>query len=430
MLIEARLREIVEQLQQIVVCGFVCFLPGCPELSMRHALLDFVPSTSIVCVPAQAERLFLDTVCCDEHIQALCDLALLSGRVSILNACHLRLEHWCISSLALVPVERPTGMLGLLLFADEQPEKFGPGEERLLCTGVAQYAQLLECMRMEQAERFLQEYRTHVVTNPELETVPHAFIKNEIVSMVGHELRAPLSVIKGYAGLLQMYGDMSPAQEQSMAPERQIRYIDAIMEQTHFLEVLVNDLLDLSRLQHGKLTLRRTSVDVGALCWQIIQFGQLRANQQELGKYQFVCNLDAELLPVWADADRLRQVLLNLMENALKYSPQGGRIELAARCVGPCDGLDSPTQVYITLRDQGMGIPQHQMAHVFQAFERLERPTTAHIPGFGLGLYIARYLVEAMGGTLDIQSCEGSGTDVTIRLSPVETRVQVPSLLA
>ncbi|MEO7021070.1 MAG: ATP-binding protein, partial [Ktedonobacteraceae bacterium] len=148
------------------------------------------------------------------------------------------------------------------------------------------------------------------------------------------------------------------------------------------------------------------------------------------GKYQLVCNLDAELLPVWADADRLRQVLLNVVENAIKYSPQGGRIELEARGTETRGGQDNLAQVCITIRDQGMGIPRQHMARVFQPFERLERPATSHIPGVGLGLYIARYLVEAMAGTLDIQSCEGSGTDVIIRLSLAEMQAQVPSLLA
>lgn len=428
MLIDARVREIVEQLQQLLACGFVCFLLGCAEVSVRHPLLDFVLDTPLLCASASSERLFLDAVLRDEHVQALCDLTLLSGRVQILNAYNMRMEHSCIRSLAVVPVERPTGILGILLFADEQPEKFGQGEEHLLAAGLAQYARLLEAAYDEQARVFVRECRAHIISSEEQASAPHVFIKNEIVSMVGHELRAPLSVIKGYAGLLQMYGNT--AHEQKMAPERQRQYVDAIVEQTRFLEVLVNDLLDISRLQHGQLALRQTAVDVGALCWHITQVGQMRADQQEPGKYQLVCNLDAELLPVWADADRLRQVLLNVVENAIKYSPQGGRIELEARGTETRGGQDNLAQVCITIRDQGMGIPRQHMARVFQPFERLERPATSHIPGVGLGLYIARYLVEAMAGTLDIQSCEGSGTDVIIRLSLAEMQAQVPSLLA
>lgn len=427
MLIEVRLQDIVEQLQQLVACGFACFRLGCPEQSVRHPLLDFVPNTIMACTPVAAKRSFSNILCCNEYIQALCNVVLLSGRMHVLKICDLRLEHWWIRSLMLVPIECPTGILGILLCADEQPNTFGQGEERLLSASLAQYARQLEAACHEQAHICERECCTHVVSNTDPGNTSHISIKNETISLVGHELRAPLSVIKGYAGLLQMYG--YTGHEPSIDYERQRKYIDTIMEQTHFLEILVNDLLDISCLQHGTLALHYTAVDVEALCWQIIQFGQLHADQQKADAYQLVCKLDAALLPVWADADRLRQVLQNVMENAIKYSPHGGRIELEARCTGPRSDLGYPTQVALTIRDQGMGIPRQQMARVFQAFERLERPASLHIPGFGLGLYIARYLVEAMHGTLAIQSCEGRGTDVTIRLRTAETHVQVPSPL-
>jgi signal transduction histidine kinase len=313
----------------------------------------------------------------------------------------------------------------MLLLADKQAEKFGKGEIRLLSTGLGHYARLVECVCYTQARVWVQAYHASANGYEKQAEMSHTFTKNEIVSLVGHELRAPLSVIKGYAGLLQMYGDAS--QEQAMTPERQHQCIDAILEQTRFLEVLVNDLLDIPRLQHGKLALRPALVDVGALCRQITQSGQLRADQQEPGKHQLVCHLDRDLPPLQVDADRLRQVLLNTVENAIKYSPQGGRIELAARCTRVRAGQCGPAQIWISIRDQGIGIPRQHIARLFQPFERLERSATSHVSGFGLGLYIARSLVEAMGGTLNIHSCEGSGTDVTIHF---ETVIQAPSLLA
>ncbi len=421
---DARLREMVEQVQQLLACGFACFLPGCADAELRHPLLDFAADSPIVYSPSGVAQCFLETVSNHEHIQALYDLALLSGRVHTLPSDSVRPGQRCLSSLALVSVERPAGVLGVLLLADEHAGKFGPGETQLLAAALDHYARLVEHVYYEQARRWVQACREHMEDHKEQAEISHAFTKNEIVSLVGHELRTPLSVIKGYAGLLQMYGDAS--QEQPMAPERQRQYLDAILEQTRFLEVLVNDLLDISRLQHGKLALRPTTVDVGILCRQIAQLGQLRADQQEPGKYQLICQLDQNLPPLQADADRLRQVLLNVVENAIKYSPQGGRIELAAHCPEPRVGQSTPPQIWVSIRDQGMGIPSQHIARLLQPFERLERPATSHISGSGLGLYIARSLVEAMGGTLAIHSCEGSGTDVTIVL---ETVIQTTSLL-
>lgn len=424
-MVDARLRDIVEQVQQLLACGFACFLPGCTDADLRHPSLDFLADSSIICVPANAEQSLLEAASNHEHIQALYDLALLSGRVQTLYSCPVQLEQGYISSWALAPVERPAGVLGMLLLADKHVGKFGTGEMQLLSAGLAQYARMTERVYSEQARIWVQKCRAGMEKADGQMEMPRAFTKNELVSLVGHELRTPLSVIKGYAGLLQMYGDTS--QEQAMTLEHQRQYLDAILEQTQFLEVLVNDLLDVSRLQHGRLALRPTTVDVGALCQQIAQLGQLRADQQEPGKHQLVCHLARDLPPIQADADRLRQILLNVVENAIKYSPQGGRIELEAHCTEPhAEQCDYP-QISICIRDQGIGIHPRHIARLLQPFERLERPATSHIPGTGLGLYIARSLVEAMGGILTVQSGEESGTHVTIQLKAVS---QAPSLLA
>lgn len=425
MLIETRLLAIAEQLQQLVSCNFACFLPGSTETSLSHPLLDFLPNIPNVCTDAQLEHIFLDAVWSNEHIQALCDRALVSGHVQVWPACWLQLEQWCLRSLVCVPIERPAGVFGVFLCADERAGQFERGEERLLSAGLAHYAWLVETAYHEYAGWLIQQVWTSVVNNQGWLMAQPAF-----VSLVGHELRTPLSVIKGYAGLLQMYGYPTLGQETHGDLAQQQKYIQAILEQTHYLEMLLNDLLDFSLLQHSKLPVHPTSVDITALCHQIIQFGQLRARQQTAGTYQFSCDLEKALPPVWADADRLRQVLQNVMENAVKYSPQGGRIVLEARCSAPRGDQDAPTQVSLTIRDQGIGIPKHQMTRIWQPFERLEQPTTSSILGYGLGLYIARALVEAMGGTLGVQSCAGRGTDVTIHLSSAETAVQVSSVLS
>jgi len=185
----------------------------------------------------------------------------------------------------------------------------------------------------------------------------------------------------------------------------------------------------MARLQRGKLTLRPRVVDVGALCRRVVQLGQLRADQREPGKYQLECRLSAQLPPILVDAERLQQVLMNVVENAVKYSPQGGRIALDA---GLLEVQRQPFQrfrdqrglarVHIVVRDHGIGIPTRYSTRLFQPFERLGQSATSRIPGMGLGLYITHQLIEAMGGTIDVHSCEGHGTDVTITLPAVSPR--------
>lgn len=405
-------------------------MPGCPDRNWRHPVLDFLPGEFLSSATTDSE--VRRGLALDGRIRAACDLVALGGPVQVVNTRIWLRDQRCIGSVIVAPLERPAGMLGLLLVADEQSEKFGEGEERLLSAGLAKYAWNLEATLWEQSQAFAQALLAKVRDGEGRDAKSYPFFKHEIASIVGHELRVPLSVIKGYAGLLQAYGGAS-SENQEMPIERQRTYLGAIIEQTRVLEMLVNDLLDISRLQRGKLTLRFASVDAGSVCRQVSQLGQFRADQQGAAKHHVVCNVAAHLPPVRVDADRLRQVLMNIVENAIKYSPQGGRIELEARLR---EGVQSPAQICITVRDQGIGISESQFARLFQPFERLEGPTTSHIAGVGLGLYIARQLVEAMGGTLDLQSCEGSGTDVTIslptvvpcKLSVAETVVQVSSL--
>lgn len=391
--------------RQLLECQVLCFLLGCPDADLRHPLLDITPGAlwPLLCsaaLPWQRE----ETVALwhQETVLALCDLALQSGKMFVLPDGNLPVARWQLRSLAAFPVESASGLLGICLLADCRPERFCAGEERLLHACLSMYLPDLEQNLRESVRDALVGGGTNIG------------IKQEIVSMVGHELRAPLGVIKGYAGLLQAYGGSRKQREPQLAPEQQQRYIQAILEQTAVLEILVADLLDASRLQRGELALCLGAIDVQALCRRVVESEQLRAEQRAPGKYQLVCSTPARLAPVRADGRRLQQVLLNLLDNAVKYSPLGGKIELEAR-----QAADQDREVAITIRDWGVGIPAYQLALLFQPFVRLQRPEITHISGAGLGLYITRQLVEAMAGKIEIESCEGCGTNVTIRLPTV-----------
>ncbi len=448
--------DLAQQVCNLLDCDAVGLVPGCPEMELRHPLLDLFPvvedfhswcysSKSSVSLPD------LTTLLHEERIRALCDIAIQTGQMQ------------CIDSLIDVDKRigyaladqsrdrsfaslRTAGLLGLLLLVDHRADAFSRGERLLLESHLP-----LVLRKLEKDLRHLPGQSNQVnqkTAEQEREGYPQeAPLQHEFVSIVGHELRTPLSAIKGYAGLLQAYSipghpGQSSIQVEEMTPLRQQQYLDSIMEQTRHLEVLIEDVLDISRLQAGRLVLRPTKVNIALLCQRVVQLIQHRADQQESEKHQMRCLLAPELPLAWADPDRVQQVLTNLLENAIKYSPDGGLIEVlvSAPCplqpshkeilsrvdvasTTPCTSCTfcKPLMLHITVRDQGIGISRKHQSLLFRPFSRLEHATTHPIPGVGLGLYITQKLVEAMGGNITLCSSEGSGTSVSFTLPTVLT---------
>lgn len=301
-------------------------------------------------------------------------------------------------SIAIMPLARPAGLLGFLVCIDTQPNRFLHGEYSLLEQIVPTVAYELEDVLATTAVTSVSRDKRE----PQAQATPQE--QQTLVSLVGHDLRMPLTAIKGYAGLLQAYGPTHT----DMTPELQQHYLDVIMEQTQHMEVLVNDLLDVSRIQTGQRALHCTWVNIVFLCQRVIRVVQDRCEQQQPGKYTFTCRFDTSSELVWADPDRVRQVLMNLVENAVKYSPDGGLIEVRVR--------NHAALSSITVRDWGLGIPQAQRATLFHAFRRSEQLEQRGIAGLGLGLYIARTLVEAMNGSITLHSDNEKGTSVSFTL--------------
>jgi signal transduction histidine kinase len=417
MIREVPAQGIVEQFQQILECDGVCLMLGCLDPDLRHPLLNFWQTEnamSVVCASGLFAVDQWEDMLKNEHIRGLCDLAMQSGRMQVLEGSRPFLGCWRVQSVAAMPLEQSAGVLGAILLVDGQSERFGRGEERLLYASRDMYTKALADELWEQLR--LQALECQMCECRDAELDRHS--KSKFVSMVSHELRGPLGIIRGYAQLLQVYGIAREQRDPELTPDRQRQYLEAIMEQTRLMELLVNDLLDSSRLQPGGLALCLGCVDVSVLCRQVVQIGQMRADQQAPGKHRLACKIAVPLPSVWADADRLRQVLFNIIENAIKYSPEGGYIELKASCPEKSAFGNQPekAQVHLTICDQGIGIPPSHIAHLFRPFERLERPEIACIAGSGLGLYIARQLVEAMDGSIQIQSQPNQGTTVTITL--------------
>jgi PAS domain S-box-containing protein len=227
--------------------------------------------------------------------------------------------------------------------------------------------------------------------------------KSEFLSRMSHEMRTPLNAMIGFAELMQLRGEYRAEQ------------VEQVLAASHHLLALVNDVLDLQQVEQGTLVARSDALALAPLVDGVRALLQPQAERQQV-------TLVGETLGdahVRADAQRLRQVLLNLGSNAIKYNrPQG--------CVRWRLRDDAPAQWGLAIEDDGPGLDETQLARLFQPFERLGRETSG-TEGSGLGLLIARRLAEAMQGRLEIRSRPGTGTSVTVWLPRATPRSAAPA---
>lgn len=204
-------------------------------------------------------------------------------------------------------------------------------------------------------------------------------LERTFVATVSHDLRNPLSVIQTLAGLLKA------------SETYHERAVDGILAQSRHLERLTSDLLDASRLQSGQLSMRPGWVDLGTLLQTLVATMQTTSAHHQLG-----LKLPLALRPGWWDRDRVEQVAGNLLRNALKYSPDGGRITVTVE--------DERGQLRVAVADQGMGLPAEVLPFLFDRFFRSEDARRSSAKGLGLALFISKSLVEAHGGRIWAES--------------------------
>ena len=220
-------------------------------------------------------------------------------------------------------------------------------------------------------------------------------MQEEFLALVSHELRSPLTPIHGYLALL------SRLLETEGADERARRYLARVQEQMQRLQRLVDDLLEVERLQEGKLQLERDAVDLVPLVQGLVE-----ALQAATDGPRVALAIAEGPLVVAGDATRLSQVVLNLLTNAARYAPDSPRIELRLR--------REAEEATLEVRDYGPGIPAAALPHLFDRFYQAARRTAED--GLGVGLFITRELVRAHGGAIEVRSSEGEGTTFTVRL--------------
>jgi two-component system, OmpR family, phosphate regulon sensor histidine kinase PhoR len=227
-------------------------------------------------------------------------------------------------------------------------------------------------------------------------------LKDEFIGIVAHELRTPLAILKGFVQTLlnQTARGKGPA-----LAAWQMKSLQGIDLATARLVDLAEDLLDVTRVQAGRLELQREPTDLVALARRVLTRRQLTTEQHTL---TLVTALERLVLHV--DPRRMEQVLSNLIGNAIKYSPEGGSIEVTI-------GVDDEThEALLSIRDHGIGIPQHEQAQVFERFARADNAQAYGINGTGLGLYLCRELVEQHGGRIWFESAEGQGSTFLVAL--------------
>ena len=216
-------------------------------------------------------------------------------------------------------------------------------------------------------------------------------VRQDFVANVSHEFRTPLTAIQGFAETL-----LSGALED---PANRRRFVEIIREHATRLARLTEDLLKLSRIEAGQLKLEFRPVSVAHLIESCVETAHLKAVPRQVA---LNVNLPETLPPVRGDSNSLQEVLQNLLDNALQYTPAGGKIDVSASC--------SDGRVIVTVADTGIGIPQVEQERIFERFYRVDAARSREAGGTGLGLSIARHIMEAHGGRLWVESAVGEGS--------------------
>jgi signal transduction histidine kinase len=272
--------------------------------------------------------------------------------------------------------------IGMLSLSRDRPDAFSADEVELVSLLGRLVATAVQNIRAYEAERRRVE-----------ELARLSQLRADFVSLVSHELRSPMAAVIGAARTLQdRWRMLSAAQRES--------FLALIGDETARLAELVADVLDTSRIEAGTFSYRFEEVDLGRVVDEAIETAVLA--QQEV---QVVASVHGALPTIRGDHARLRQVLGNLIENAVKYSPEGGEVRVAAAA--------GNGTVRISVRDAGPGIPRDQQARIFEKFGRADVEGGSK-PGTGLGLFIARSIAEAHGGALDVSSGAGQGSTFTL----------------
>ena len=295
---------------------------------------------------------------------------------------------------AWLPLKKGEKHLGILILSYPRPHLFFEEEIRVLEMFAEQCAAAIENTRITIELRAAYEHQK------ELDV-----LKDQFIMTASHELRTPLTAVLGYLELLEHYNGTLNADMRADFIAKAHRGCDE-------LTLMVNNIMDANRVQTDVDNTKIASVSLEESVMHIVEIVESLSKREQ----RTISITISSTLFVMADAIRLRQVLLNLVSNALKYSPHGTPIEISAE--------EDAGYVTVCVRDYGSGVPPEEQNRLFERFVRLERDMNSPTRGAGLGLYICRQLLEAMGGTIWVQSTgqvgKGSSFFFTLRLAPLQ----------
>lgn len=221
---------------------------------------------------------------------------------------------------------------------------------------------------------------------------------SEFLSNMSHELRTPLTSILGFSSMLKqkIFGELN---------EKQQVYVQHIHRSGQYLLALINDILDLSKIEAGQLSLEKTSVSIAVVCKESIELVQQQAQMRQI---IIRCHLDPNLKTLWAEDIRVRQMLLNLLSNAVKFSQEGGMIEVRT--------TEKEGMLCIAVTDNGIGIAPEKHHLIFKPFQQVDESLARRRQGTGLGLALTKHLAELHGGTVTFESAINQGSCFVLKL--------------
>jgi len=308
--------------------------------------------------------------------------------------CSEFLDKFGIRSIIGFPLTTSKQVVGVIYSGDFKPKQFDETHIRLLTTVSAQLSTAIERSKLHDSlERKIR------ALDRKLEGLQKAnILKSDFVTHVSHELRTPLTSIKAYVETLNAnIGDPKFSQ----APE----FLDIVSKETDRLIRIVNDILDVSKIEFGHRPLQRSAIALPDIICDVVSM--LSPTLSEKGVVIDV-RVPGTLPNIDADPDLIKQVFINLIANATKYSQAGSTVTISAE--------EEAVDVVVTVKDQGIGIPEHELEHVFDKYFRAQTEQSSKFEGVGLGLAIVKNVVEQHGGSIRVESKEGVGTKFVFTL--------------
>ena len=293
-----------------------------------------------------------------------------------------------IQNILAAPITRGPQIQGLLIVMDRAGRApFGDEDLNLLLALAGQASVAVENLKLhdeiKRTNALLQEYDR---------------LKSEFVGIVAHDFRRPLMAIRGFAELV--------LEEPDLTVETRQEFMRTVISETEHLALLANDTLLITQIETGQFSFNFSEVDLGPFILDAVPLG--------LSDHSVLMDIPAGFPRIVADPERLRQVLVNLVTNAVKYSPEGGSITVRCRERGS-------QSIAVEVTDHGIGVPPEQIGKLFQKFARVRTDEHMRISGTGLGLYICRLIVEGHGGQIWVESEVGRGSTFGVVL-PIDAR--------